>query len=78
MFKSKFCKVLIAIIIAIIVLLLILSYFGHKTTSTGVTPKLRPDEIIAVSDVDAHSQSQMKVTIEGDSVTAIQGEQGRA
>ncbi len=74
MFKSKFSKLLISIAIAVIVLLLILSYVNHKTASKSITPKLRLGEVIAVSDVDAHSQSQMKVTFERDSVITIQGD----
>ena len=75
MFKSKFSKLLISIIIAVVVLLLILSYIGNRTPSSkGVTSKLKPGEAIAVSDVDAHSQSQMKVKVEGERVTAIQGD----
>jgi len=60
--------------IIIIILLLIGSFAACEKTKKSVLSKRESGEITAVSDVDAHSQSQMKVTVEGDSVTAIQGD----
>ena len=72
MFKTNFSRFNGAILI--IILLLIGSFAGCNKTNKSVASKGESGEITVVSDVDAHSQSQMKVTIEGDSVTAIQGD----
>lgn len=76
MLKSKFSKIIILIMLSVVVLLFVLNYIGNMTPSLkGVTTtKLEQGEVIAVSDVDAHSQSQMKVKVEGDSVTDIEGD----
>lgn len=72
MFKRNFSRLNGAIII--IILLLIGSFVVCKKTKKSVPSKGESGEITVVSDVDAHSQSQMKITVEGDSVTAIQGD----
>lgn len=73
MFKRDFSRLNVAMIIIIIVLL-IGGFVVCKKTEKSVPSKGESGEITVVSDVDAHSQSQMKVTVEGDSVTAIQGD----
>jgi len=72
MFKTNFSR--FNGMITIIVLLLIGSFAGCKKTEKGLLSKGESGEITVVSDVDAHSQSQMKVKVKGDSVIAIKGD----
>ena len=72
MFKSNFSKLVISIVIA--VLLLIGGFAIYKIVKKSKQLKKETGEITTVSDVDAHSQSQMKVIVERDSVIAIQGD----
>ncbi|MCK4448572.1 MAG: hypothetical protein KAW56_16005, partial [Candidatus Marinimicrobia bacterium] len=69
MFKSNLSKLVVVIIIA--TFLSISSCVLYKATKKSVPLKETSREVTAVSDLDAHSQSQMNVTIEGDSVIAI-------
>jgi len=46
----------------------------YKATKKDVLSKAEPKKVTVVSDMDAHSQSQMRVTVERDSVIAIKGD----
>ena len=72
MFKRYFSRFNVASII--IILLLIGNFVVCKKTIKSVPSKVESEEVTVVSDVDAHSQSQMNITIERDSVIAIKGD----
>ena len=62
MFKRYFSRFNVASII--IILLLIGSFVVCKETIKSVPSKVKSGEVTVVSDMDAHSQSQMNITIE--------------
>lgn len=68
MFKSNFRKLNITIITVIF-----LSICSCVTPSKDTISKEQSGEIHVVSDVDAHSQFAMNVTVENNSITAISG-----
>ena len=71
MFKNNFTKLIIAIII--VIFLSIVYFIIFKATKKDTPLKEQSGELTVVSDMDAHSQSQMRVTVERDSVIAIKG-----
>ena len=73
MFKKKSSKSTpLVITVALLAIGSFLLYY--KATKKNVLSKAESGKVTVVSDVDAHSQSQMRVTVERDSVIAIKGD----
>jgi len=58
----------------VIILILIVGIIIYTKNKTNEIIQKNAGGITVVSDVDAHSQSQIKVTVKGDSVTSIHGD----
>jgi len=70
MFKKKSNR-LITLVITMALLAIGSFLLYYKAAKKDVLSKAESGKVTVVSDVDAHSQSQMRVTVEGDSVIAI-------
>jgi len=73
MFKNKSNR-LITLVITMALLAIGSFLLYYKAAKKDVLSKAESGKVTVVSDVDAHSQSQMRVTVEGDSVIAIKGD----